>query len=174
MKTTFLLIALLPFFICSAQERSIKKDIIPTAYGSFGTMKMESQTEGKTASAGEAQFTHSSVKTSDGGTATFINFNTKSTPEKPGSQKTIPNVASVSVYPNPTNGQMTIKYFIPKNEEAEFAIYDMAGKKLSAYRLTGENNQLTISESDLHAGIYFYNVISNGQIVKQDKIVVIK
>ncbi|MBI4945959.1 MAG: PKD domain-containing protein [Bacteroidetes bacterium] len=80
----------------------------------------------------------------------------------------------ISVYPNPNNGDMTINYFISQNEKSEFAIYDLSGRKLKSYLLTGENSQLNISAKDLQEGVYFYNVISNGTTIKQDKIVVIK
>ena len=80
----------------------------------------------------------------------------------------------ISVYPNPNNGDMTISYFIPQNKKAELAIYDMSGRQVKSYFLTGERNQLSISEKDLQEGIYFYNVVSNGKLIKQDKIVVIK
>jgi PKD repeat protein len=87
---------------------------------------------------------------------------------------TINTPSAISVYPNPNNGNMTISYFIPQNKKAELAIYDMSGRQVKNYFLKGENNQLSISEKDLQEGIYFYNVISNGNIIKQDKIVVIK
>ena len=87
---------------------------------------------------------------------------------------TINTPSAISVYPNPNNGDMTIKYFIPQNEKAELSIYDLSGRKVKSYFLTGENNQLSISETDLQEGIYFYTVISNGNQIKQDKIVVIK
>ena len=46
--------------------------------------------------------------------------------------------------------------------------------KLKSYLLPGESNQLNISEKELKEGIYFYNVISNGKKIKQDKIIIIK
>lgn len=92
---------------------------------------------------------------------------------------------AISIYPNPSNGEMVISYFIPQNltsspngggkeGAAQLSIYDLAGRKLKSYPLFGETNQLSISEKDLHEGIYFYEVISNNKKIKQDKIVVIK
>lgn len=87
----------------------------------------------------------------------------------------ISNLAyQISIHPNPNNGEMVINYFIPQNKKAEFSIYDLVGRKLNSYPLLGENNQLKISEKDLNGGIYYYEIISNGKKIKQDKIIVIK
>jgi len=80
----------------------------------------------------------------------------------------------ISIYPNPNNGNMAIQYFIPQNEKSELVIYDLAGRKLNTYVLLGETNRLNISEKYWPEGIYFYEVVSNGQKIKQDKIVVIR
>ena len=192
MKTTTLSLAtLLCVSLSYAGNNDLNKNTLSTPCGSFGTMKVEGQIQSdvndRAASGASAniEYKHSSFKTSDGGTISFVKFNAKKTGTLPvpvknlPSQEVVKNVnkesaSKVSVYPNPTNGEMTIKYFIPKNEKAEFAIYDLAGKKITSYQLTGESNQIIISEKNLYAGIYFYNVISNGKIVKQDKIVIIK
>lgn len=80
----------------------------------------------------------------------------------------------ISIYPNPNNGEMIVNYFIPQNEKAEFSVYDLAGRKLKSFQLVGESNALSISEKDLHDGVYLYRIISNAKMIKQGKIVVIK
>jgi hypothetical protein len=188
MKTTTVFIAvLLSTYLSHAGNNDATKNILQTPCGSFGSAQVKGQVEPNnnakvTAGASEVQYKHSSFQTSDGGTVSFVKFTTKSSMPV---MKNIPHVelpgkinaeetSRVSVYPNPTNGDMTVKYFIPKNEKAEFAVFDLSGQKITSYILAGENNQLTISERNLTPGIYLYNVVSNGKIVKQDKIVIIK
>jgi len=79
---------------------------------------------------------------------------------------------SFSVIPNPNNGNMTIEYSIPPENNAEFAIYDMTGRKISSYMLSGINNLITIS-ANLNNGVYVCNLIINGKTTAQGRIVII-
>lgn len=145
-----------------------------TRYGSFAGMKSSNIVDENGASR-LAQPVYAVSTTADGGTSTFINFVKESSSPSLESKKTLRKEqnAVVSVFPNPSNGQVTIKYFIPQNNKAEFIISDLSGRRLNSYFLLGENNQINIQE-DLNSGIYLYYVVSNGRIVKQDKIVVIR
>ncbi|MBI4931708.1 MAG: T9SS type A sorting domain-containing protein [Bacteroidetes bacterium] len=101
------------------------------------------------------------------------NARTQNPPTEP-EKLNLKSATEISIYPNPNSGEMTIKYFIPENENAELTIFDLMGRKKASYLLGGENNQLNISEKDLPEGVYFYTIISNGIKIKQDKIIVIK
>ncbi len=166
------------FLLCvsltHAQQRKIEKTITSNSFGSFGAAKTSAGAKERKSI--PVDFKQSKQITPDGGKSTLVRFSSKTpkTPNEETPKRKLNSNATILVYPNPTNGEMTIKYFIPQNEEAEFAIYDLTGKKVATHQLTGERNQLIVSEKDLFEGIYFYNVISNGQIVKQDKIVIIK
>jgi len=82
--------------------------------------------------------------------------------------------SSISVIPNPNNGNMQIAYEIPENTNGKFEIYDMAGKKLLSYPLFGEKNTFAITGETLGKGIYFYRAMAGNKLIGTDKIVVIK
>ena len=72
------------------------------------------------------------------------------------------------VFPNPTVGnvQLTID-----NEqlEGEVNVFDMNGKLLFVKKIEGENTEIPMS--DLAAGTYFVNVVSEKQVLKTFKVV---
>ena len=78
------------------------------------------------------------------------------------------------LFPNPSNGVMQLNYSIPTNETGVFDIFDLSGKSLISYALRGGKNAMTLSTTDLENGIYFYHLISNGKIIAEDKLVIIK
>ena len=95
------------------------------------------------------------------------------------SSETIANVVItqpvISIYPNPSNGLMTVNYSIPEHQEGVFEIHNLIGVKVANYSLqSGGTNMLSISNSDLTEGIYMYRIISNNKMIDQGKIVIIK
>jgi len=79
------------------------------------------------------------------------------------------------VYPNPNDGTMQINYSLEEGQIGKLIIYDLTGRKLNTYSLQeGEHNTLKISEGALKNGVYFYEIIVNGEMIEQDKIVIIK
>lgn len=77
-----------------------------------------------------------------------------------------------SLYPNPNNGSFNLEYKI--NTEAEFVITDVTGRLINHYILFPSQNNLPIKEEELTAGVYFYYIRQNNQLLKQNKFVVIK
>ena len=67
------------------------------------------------------------------------------------------NSTLFNLSPNPSNGNMILKYSLKSNDKAEMKIYDVTGRLINSYKLTeGDNNTLKISEDELQNGIYFY------------------
>ena len=64
------------------------------------------------------------------------------------------SLSGVSIYPNPTVGQLTIK----AEEDLQVFLFDLHGQKLKAYHLDGVQNQIDISE--LPIGQYILNLQS--------------
>ena len=82
-------------------------------------------------------------------------------------------VSCIRIYPNPSNGNMTLECNLEVNEKGILAIYDITGKLLFIYNLEyGAKSQLI--DAELEAGIYLYDVIINDRKVHSDKLVVIK
>ncbi|HXB40694.1 MAG TPA: T9SS type A sorting domain-containing protein [Bacteroidia bacterium] len=74
------------------------------------------------------------------------------------------------LYPNPNNGNFTLKYFI--DEEAKMEITGVNGDLICAYNLKTETNSISISNDKLSNGVYFYRITKNGAPFKQGKFVI--
>lgn len=75
--------------------------------------------------------------------------------------------------PNPFSKSTQIRYYLPKEiSQALLCIYDMNGKQLRQITLNerGESS-ITISGSELKAGIYLYGLIADGQQVDVKRMV---
>ncbi len=78
------------------------------------------------------------------------------------------------IYPNPNNGTIQLDYFIAEEEQGEFSIYDINGRKVLKNMLKGGYNQITISSDNLDNGIYFYQIIANNKAIARNKLIIIK
>jgi hypothetical protein len=81
-----------------------------------------------------------------------------------------------NLYPNPTNGSATVDYFIPQNAENQsISFYDATGKLVQKVDFTGEGQiQLNIDCSGFSNGVYQCVLVSDGEVMQQGKLVVIK
>ena len=75
-------------------------------------------------------------------------------------------------YPNPTSGLFTIEWNNTNLDACAFRIYDVFGKLLISNNLTKENN--TIDLSSQPNGIYFFQLIEDGESAGFQKIVKVK
>ena len=67
-------------------------------------------------------------------------------------------------YPNPTNGNTTIKYSLENNANVSFEMMDVTGKVVLTSNEGDKGNgmhMLNVNTSELTAGIYFYSLIVN-------------
>ena len=85
-----------------------------------------------------------------------------------------PITNNYQLYPNPNDGTMTLEYSLGKEETGIFCLYDLQGRRLFSYLLKPETNMMEINEHELQGGVYFYNIIINNSVVKNDKLVIIK
>jgi hypothetical protein len=77
--------------------------------------------------------------------------------------------SEIQVFPNPTDGNLTI--FIPELPEGSvvFQLFDVMGRSLLTQPLT--DNSTTVNLSQLAQGMYYYHIMNNDIIIKSDKIV---
>ncbi len=80
---------------------------------------------------------------------------------------------NINIYPNPSDGNIVLKYLITHNGEGIIKIYDLTGKLIKEYKLNSNSNNLTLN-TNLNNGIYSYQVIVNNKTVKTDKLIIIK
>jgi hypothetical protein len=83
----------------------------------------------------------------------------------------------LSLYPNPTNGNVTLNFFAADNENIVINVMDISGrvvKSESQNNLSYGYTDRTISTNDLTNGVYIVNVTSSKGIKRVSKLVVSK
>ena len=75
----------------------------------------------------------------------------------------------ILVYPNPTNGSITITLDPSETESLEFIIYNSLGQSVGYFEL--DSNNLEINLSYLSNGIYYYHIKNKGELISQNKII---
>lgn len=79
----------------------------------------------------------------------------------------------LTVYPNPTSGQVTFEYSIKNGEKAELIITDVYGKKLLQLKLANLTKTI-VDLSRQPAGVYFYRYVLSGATGSSGKIILVK
>ena len=78
-------------------------------------------------------------------------------------------------FPNPFSESTTITYSIPTDApNSNLLVYDVTGKLVRSYQLSGDNNALTVNASEFNNGIYYYALQVNERVYSKHKMVVIK
>jgi len=76
--------------------------------------------------------------------------------------------------PNPFNNNTMIQYELPSNVgNASLVIYDVSGKSLQSFSITGKGS-VEFDASGLENGTYIYSILSNGESIARQKMVVQK
>lgn len=76
----------------------------------------------------------------------------------------------VSVYPNPANDLVNIEMDITNKQELDFFLYDAFGSNVAHYSL--KQQLVTIPLNQLAAGIYFYKIYNNRNIISSSKLII--
>ncbi len=82
--------------------------------------------------------------------------------------KSLTKTAGISIFPNPTNGLVTIEV-VQTLVHATIEVYDAVGK-LAIKELLTKNNS-TLDFSKLQEGIYIYKIINDKSVVKTGKLI---
>ncbi|MCQ2280993.1 MAG: T9SS type A sorting domain-containing protein [Bacteroidales bacterium] len=85
------------------------------------------------------------------------------------------NVNKFNAYPNPATSQVTVQYELANRlagDNAHIIITSLVGNKVCSQPVSNNNGKATIDLSNLVAGIYFYSLEVNGQIVSTKKLIV--
>lgn len=77
------------------------------------------------------------------------------------------------LYPNPNNGNMTLKYQLPTNEPATFNLIDLTGRVVYENTLSAENNKVDLN-LELPKGMYYYKIIATTGTIKTGSVIIQK
>lgn len=71
----------------------------------------------------------------------------------------------LKAYPNPVYDHLVLEYSIDPNEDIQFEIYDVMGKKMSGYNVNISSNRayFEFDRNQLNNGFYYVNVIVNNK-----------
>lgn len=77
-------------------------------------------------------------------------------------------------YPNPASSVVKFNYEIGSNCNVVACIYNLLGQEVMRKELNNLQGQLSFSVAELNEGIYFCNLMVNGQALKTEKFIVKK
>jgi hypothetical protein len=84
--------------------------------------------------------------------------------------------SGIKIYPNPNNGTISVEFNLQQYSQIseEFKLFNLTGQIVFNQLLTSVNSTLDLSGNGIANGMYYYEIISNNQSIKQGKLVVIK
>jgi len=90
---------------------------------------------------------------------------------------TLANVKTAELYqnaPNPFKERTEIRYYLPQEvQSAAIYIFDLQGSLLKKLPAT-HSGLVEIKGSDLHAGMYIYTLVANGQMIDSKRMILTK
>jgi len=78
------------------------------------------------------------------------------------------------VYPNPAKDKLNIKVSLPIGKTGSVYIFDANGNEVMTLPLTEGDNSLKVNLSNVASGLYYYKVYVDKQMVKSEKLIIIK
>lgn len=80
--------------------------------------------------------------------------------------------SKITIFPNPVKERATLRLNtnIKAGDQVVFNVYDVLGNKVRSLSATGEK-ELTLLRKNMNNGIYLYEVILNGENVKNGKLI---
>ena len=150
------------------EEQLAKQNIGFEAYG-IDTVYTDTSGYQIPTSTQAIQFTFGSVINS----LTSINYRSCSGSLKPEEDETIRN-SSFTIYPNPSDGIVNLKYQIPSEKKAELIVYSINGQVIYRAWLIEGANTATIDLSNVESGLYLYTVMIEGAVEHAGRISIAK
>ncbi len=95
---------------------------------------------------------------------------------KVGNCTTIPNYSGYdfAIYPNPNYGDFQVRFNTAVPEGAVLELYDLLGRKLAEYPLSGSGNIANINGIEVASAIYYVTVVVPNSFRKSVKMVIMK
>ncbi|NCA80981.1 MAG: T9SS type A sorting domain-containing protein, partial [Sphingobacteriia bacterium] len=79
-----------------------------------------------------------------------------------------------AIYPNPNNGDFQVRFNTAVPDGAVLELYDLLGRKIAKFPLSGSGNIANISGVDVAAAIYYATVVVPNSFRKSVKMVIMK
>ena len=79
---------------------------------------------------------------------------------------------SAGIYPNPNNGNMVLEYHISSPGTLDIMDYD--NHIIASYPLPADQERLEIHHTQLANGVYLYRVLAGQEIIRTDKIIIMR
>jgi hypothetical protein len=89
-------------------------------------------------------------------------------------QQTIQDVSTNHIYPNPTTGQISIAADLSEGQNGMLTIFDLTGRKVASWQMTGGQSVYTFDVSMLPSGTYIYQVSTADKMIVTDRLIIIK
>jgi hypothetical protein len=84
------------------------------------------------------------------------------------------NYASFELYPNPTNGSVIINYHLNETQAGKLDVYTITGNLVTSIDLENTQQTKIVTLPQLDAGVYLYKIRVNGELMKVERLVIIK
>ena len=84
------------------------------------------------------------------------------------------NNNQISIYPNPTSGNLKIVYKLESNQSGQLEVLDLTGKIVKNITLSNNTFYSNINLESLQNGFYIYNYIVDGRLQESGKINIAK
>jgi hypothetical protein len=78
------------------------------------------------------------------------------------------------IYPNPTTGQLSLDLKLETGETGTFELYDLSGRLAASWQMLGGQSKYSFDATSLPAGTYIYRVSNDAEVLKSDRLVIIK
>ena len=75
-------------------------------------------------------------------------------------------------HPNPTSLNTEMNYNLLAGQQVEVLVLDMLGNMVKKHQLSAQNGKLSFKVTDLKAGLYFANIMVNGQLHEMKRLIV--
>jgi hypothetical protein len=77
-------------------------------------------------------------------------------------------------YPNPTNDNVSINMYVEDGQNGVFQLFDLTGRVVCSWQFIGGQSTYTFDVSQLTAGTYIYCVSVKGELLKSDRLVIVR
>lgn len=80
----------------------------------------------------------------------------------------------LEIFPNPTDGNVSIKFIDDRIKSAEIYVYNLEGKEVFKMQLENNTQNNLINLTSLMNGVYMINCLNQNRIIQEEKIIITK